>query len=169
MKRLYLLRHAHSPTGGSAHDKQRPLSPDGIHAASLLGSAMKKHGYTPEMVICSSATRTRQTFETLSATWGVLPDISYQERLYNGGAGDYLDMLQHLSDSIQSVLLVGHNPSVHALASMLNDESDTVLTQKLISGYHPATLSVFDCPCDDWAELAPYQNKLIFYGLSADF
>jgi len=83
MKRLLILRHAQSlgtETGGT--DKTRKLSPNGIKDAQVLGALMAREGLQPDAVLCSAATRTRQTLEGVMES---LEDtkIEYLDRLYN--------------------------------------------------------------------------------------
>jgi phosphohistidine phosphatase len=109
--RLYLLRHAKSSwdePGLADHD--RPLARRGKRAADAMGRYMREHGIEPEVVLCSSATRTRQTLERLG-----LPDARIEPELYGADAAT----LRALIPDASSAMLIGHNPGMQDLALSL--------------------------------------------------
>jgi phosphohistidine phosphatase len=109
--RLYLLRHAKSSwdePGLADHD--RPLARRGERAADAMGRYLREHGIEPEVILCSTATRTRQTLERLG-----LPDARIEPELYGADAAT----LRALIPDASSVMLIGHNPGMQDLALSL--------------------------------------------------
>ncbi len=86
MRRLFLLRHAKSdwskPGGRQRDDHERPLNARGQDAAALIGRYMRKKKYLPALVLCSTATRTRETLEILLPALGAKPEIRFEDSLY---------------------------------------------------------------------------------------
>lgn len=158
MKRLYILRHAqalNTQIGGSDFD--RTLSPQGLQDAQALGKLMHDKEYTPTYSLYSAAKRTNETFKALD-----LDTISKaNDELYEAGAGAVMDIIHDFDDKYDSALLVGHNPTVQELAMRLaSEESPFSHLQRLMQGYKPGTLCVFDCPCMYWNDLQLAENIL---------
>lgn len=167
VKHVYLLRHAEAANATS--DKARTLTEKGHVDAEALGRYMKSTELVPDVVLCSSAARTRQTLEGIQKT---LEHLSVKELdlLYSGSADDYLHLLNEMDDSVQKILIVGHNPSIYSLAHGLSKEGARgSLMQRMSEGYHPATLSVLECPVEHWMDLKPAQNPLIDYVNPTDY
>ena len=115
MKRLYLLRHAKSSwTDAGLADHDRPLAPRGRRAAKAIGRHLHKQGIEPELVLCSSATRARETLERLG-----LQGAEIEPELYGAGAVALLARLREVPTDVASVMLIGHNPGMQELALLL--------------------------------------------------
>ena len=140
MSRLYLLRHAKSSwKDGSLDDHDRPLAPRGRKASKAIGRYLRDHDIVPELVLCSSAKRARQTLERLGPA-GV--DARVEAELYGAGTDSLLARLRAVPDDVESVMLIGHNPGMQQLAFLLAGLDDKFPTAAL------ATLE-----CDGWATL----------------
>src|SRR5579872_6991342 len=93
MRRLYLLRHAKAVTADPAlDDHDRALTVRGMHDASAMARYMRKNGFLPDLILCSSAARTRQTAELVLREIEVRTD--YRDSLYLAEAGKILTLLQ---------------------------------------------------------------------------
>ena len=158
-KRLFLLRHASTATQSGGSDIDRVLSPKGQEDAAALGKAMQEKGYVPDIILCSPAPRTRQTFDAVRKSVN-MPDAHFLEILYSGSAGDYLHEIQQIDEAHQSILLIAHNPSIYELAVLLAAQSDDTVTQRLGLGYQAGALSVLHCPCKKWTDIQPGENEL---------
>jgi phosphohistidine phosphatase len=140
VSRLYLLRHAKSSWKDERlDDHDRPLAPRGKRASKAIGRYLRDHDIEPELVLCSSAKRARQTLERLGPA-GV--DARVEPELYAAGAHDLLERLRAVPDDVASVMLIGHNPGMQQLASLLGGLDDKFPT---------AALATFDC--DAWSTL----------------
>ena len=116
---LLLARHAEAASleGGSDHD--RPLTSGGERTAAAMGRWLRDHMDRLDSVWCSSALRARQTWELAARALPGPPEASYQRDIYHAGADDLLDLVRDAPDGVQSLLVVGHNPTLqHALEEL---------------------------------------------------
>jgi len=148
VSRLYLLRHAKSSWKDSTlSDHDRPLAPRGRRASKAIGRYMRDHDFEPELVLCSSAKRARQTLERLGPA-GL--DARIEPELYGAGARDLLARLHQVPEAVASVMLIGHNPGMQQLALLLAGLDDKFPT---------AALATLECPgwrTLEYAELIDY-------------
>jgi len=151
-RRLVLLRHAKADTPPGTADEDRPLSARG-HADAQAAGAWLATRHVPELVFCSPAKRTRQTWHAVAANLPATaaPMVRYERGLYLGGADQLLELVRTVEDGVSSVLVIGHNPSLSQLALELDPEggldSDGLRTSGL-------TVHRVDGP---WAECGPQQ------------
>lgn len=119
MSKLILLRHAKSDWGDSDQpDHDRPLSPRGERSALVMGRYMRQAGYQPDIVVCSTAERTRQTL-SLVETQIPLPQATFSRDLYLCGPRDVIRFLNALAGPHGDVLVVGHNPDLELAVQLL--------------------------------------------------
>lgn len=101
-------------------------------------------GFVPELVLCSSATRTQQTWHAVQAAAGFPapePTVCVEARLYLASAEALVDRLTEVDDAVQQVLLVAHNPGVADLVQMLSPRR-----QATSQGFPPAAFAMLDAP-----------------------
>jgi phosphohistidine phosphatase len=118
---LLLMRHAKSgyPPGVGDHD--RPLAPRGIREAGLGGDWLRAHQAGIDAVLCSTATRARQTL----ANTGIDAPVQYRERLYDTTTGTMIDEINQVAENVDTLLVVGHEPTMSSLAIALADIDNT--------------------------------------------
>jgi phosphohistidine phosphatase len=117
-RRLYLLRHAKSSwkePGIPDHD--RPLAPRGKRAAKAMAEHVREQGVRPDLVLCSTATRARQTFERVEPLGA--REVHIERELYGADAATLLARLRDVPGSVGSVMMIGHNPGLEDLALVL--------------------------------------------------
>ncbi len=156
MKTLYLLRHSKSSWDDSSlSDHDRPLNQRGRAAAPRIGSYMRGAGYLPDLVLCSTATRTRQTLEAvLPELGGAEPSIEFHEDLYLGGPMGMLDLVASVPDTVESVLLVGHNPGTGMLADLLSGQGAPEMIDLMSAKFPTAGLAIIELSVDRWKDTA---------------
>jgi phosphohistidine phosphatase len=113
---LYVLRHAKSSWDDAGQrDHDRPLNDRGRRAVKLLAEYVERTGISPDLVLCSSAVRTRETLV------GVHPggEVSIEPELYTAAAGDLVERLRRVRADAASVMVIGHNPAVQMLVLRL--------------------------------------------------
>ncbi|WP_137701629.1 SixA phosphatase family protein [Marimonas lutisalis] len=145
-RRLILMRHAKSSWDNPAlDDHERPLNPRGKRSAVALGKWLSDKGHTPDIVLCSTATRTRETLDGLRL--GVVP-IKYLDALYHAST---MVMLETLRDhgAGQCVLIVTHNPGCA-------DFADRIVTappaHDRFFDYPTGATLVADLPIENWED-----------------
>ena len=146
MKRLILMRHAKSDwSAGARGDHDRPLNDRGRRGAAALGDWLRGEGLTPDAVLCSSATRTRETLAGLGLPDGV--PVDFTRDLYLATHDDMLQVLRGATGDC--VLVLGHNPGISIAACELPaDLPDHPRFEAFPTG---ATL-VVDFDIDDWRD-----------------
>jgi phosphohistidine phosphatase len=159
MKRLFLLRHAKSSRKDSSlPDHDRPLTGRGRRASKAMAEYVSEHGIEPAMVLCSSATRARQTLDGVAPGLGGSPEIRIESELYEASAAGLLGRLQRIDASVPSVMLVGHNPSVERLALDLANAGPEL--EELADKYPTGALATLEF-AGTWSRLEADAARLV--------
>jgi phosphohistidine phosphatase len=114
-----LVRHAKSAYPAGVPDHDRPLAGKGRRNAQAAGDWFVAEGPRPDLVICSDAVRARHTWEIISAVLDPAPPLELTASLYEGDADDLLELLRGCSDSVRTVAVVGHEPTLSTTTLML--------------------------------------------------
>jgi len=157
VKQLHLLRHAKSSWDDPGlPDHERPLAPRGRKACKKLAKHLRREGIRPELVLCSSSRRTRETLELISPA---LEDaaIEIEDGLYAAGSDRLLGRLRELPETAGCVLLIGHNPGLQDLALVLAPGST-----RLEEGFPTGALASFALD-DRWARVGEARAGLVGY------
>jgi phosphohistidine phosphatase len=132
MKILLLLRHAKSSwQDESLSDFDRPLNERGKKAAQAIGRYIRKQKIMPDLVLSSPAVRARETTGIITTTAKLTAEIRYDQRIYEADPPRLVQVLSQLEDTFSSVLLVGHNPGIEDLLSLLTGSSQHMPTAAL--------------------------------------
>ena len=158
-----MLRHAKSDWP-DVPDRDRPLAKRGRRDAPLVGRWLRAHGYLPEMVICSAARRTRQTWDLVAPELGGSPSVTFEPRAYAASALTLLYLVSELPGTCRAALLIGHNPAVAELAASLTEPPDADGAPGL--SFPTAAVAVLEFS-GDWADLAPGHARLLDYTIPA--
>jgi phosphohistidine phosphatase len=146
MKTLFLLRHAKSSwTQPELHDHDRPLNKRGKKEAPKVGNYMKDNDLIPDLILSSTARRAHDTARAVAEESGFSGQVDLYQDLYLSDTSCYLDILRCLPDDANRVLVVGHNPDLEELLTLLTD-----VTQHLTT----ASLAQVDLPITSWQELS---------------
>jgi phosphohistidine phosphatase len=153
MRSLLLLRHAKSSWGDpSDDDHDRPLDSRGRRAAVLIGAFLAEHAPAPDLVLCSSAQRTRETLERLRPLLPREPEIQIERDLYLAGTRQLLEHVTRVPDSRSCVLLIGHNPGIEEVARILGQRDPGTDRDEIPSKFPTAALAAFTLS-GSWADL----------------
>ena len=162
MKTLHLLRHAKSDWDGSWDtDRERPLNPRGRTAAPMIGAHMVEQDLEPDLVLCSSATRTIETLELLGDGVPSSAEVRILDQLYGAEPLTILAELREAPDSAGSVLVIAHNPGIHRLAVEL--AGPAAAGTELIGKYPTAALASFKLETGEWAEAGAAPSTLVSF------
>jgi phosphohistidine phosphatase len=121
-RRLVIVRHAKSAWPDDVPDAQRPLNPRGCRDAPAVGRWLRDRVGQLDAVVCSPATRTRQTWALIAAELDGPPTPDFDDRVYAATVETLLAVVREIADDAESVLLVGHNPGVADLVFTLTGE-----------------------------------------------
>jgi phosphohistidine phosphatase len=154
-RRLYLLRHAKSSwaePGLGDHD--RPLAPRGEKAVRRIRDHLAASDDAPELVLCSSARRTRMTCEGIADALPAGVDTRIEEPLYAASSGDLLARLRGVADDTGGVMLIGHNPALEKLAGLLVGSGDAAMRARMVTKFPTGALATMTFT-GSWADLGP--------------
>src|SRR5436309_10249617 len=133
MKSILILRHAKSSwKHPELSDHNRPLNKRGKRDTPLMGELLKNEHLIPEFIISSDAKRAHSTAKIAAKASGYKEEIVFNQSLYAAGPAAYIDVLRDLSNEYTRVLMVGHNPGLEELVSMLTGESHSLSTCSLV-------------------------------------
>lgn len=165
MLQLLLLRHAKSSWDEPGlEDVQRPLNERGRKDAKSMGETMAELGLAPNLVLCSPAERTRQTWDLLRASLAKSPPAIFEAALYDFGMGDGLqETIAEQGGVATSMLVIGHNPSIENLAIRLCDRDSGKLRERMEKKYPTGALAVFALPITNWGQLSPGLGRLTHF------
>lgn len=153
---LTLMRHAKSAWDlGVASDHLRPLNERGRRAVPVIGSFLADLEYAPDLVLCSTATRTRETLDRLLRDFPQAPTLRYEQGLYLAEGGDYLERLRRMGKRWRRVLVIAHNPGLQDLAAHLIGEANPALARQIADKFPTAALAMLDCSLENWTDLGP--------------
>ncbi|GIG20957.1 phosphoglycerate mutase [Cellulomonas chitinilytica] len=160
-RRLLLLRHAKSEHPERISDHQRPLSLVGRRQSPRVGAAMTAAGLVPDLVLCSSALRTRQTWELARTTLDADPQVELLDEVYDAGVRSLLELVQAVPADVRTLLVVGHEPTMSQTAATLaSPESDATTLARVRVGVPTASWSWLETD-GAWSELGPGSAALL--------
>lgn len=170
---LVLLRHAKSdyPSGVADHD--RPLAPRGVREAALAGDWIRANVGDVDAVLCSTATRTRQTLERS----GVRAPVQYVDRIYESSPGIVIDEINEVRSrfagdigghgELATLLVVGHEPVMSSLAlNLANDETSNGAVAQEISAKFPTSAIAVLRTTEPWDQLALGSAELVAFHIA---
>ncbi|MFD3453475.1 SixA phosphatase family protein [Streptomyces sp. NPDC058691] len=141
-RRIVLLRHAKADWP-AVPDHERPLADRGRKEAPVAGRRLMELDIPFDLTLCSSAVRTRETWKLVAHELPHRPRTVYEERMYDATLGDLLALLNETPEDVDDLLLVGHNPGIHALADALAGTSEgDALARVDRTGFPTAAIAV---------------------------
>ena len=156
-RRVMLVRHAKAVEEDVAGDHARSLSARGKNDAAELGAWIEEQGLWPELVLCSTATRTRETLAGLGKT---LP-TQLNDKIYLASAGELLAQIQQCDDAVASVMVIAHNPGLHGLLALLvGDYANDADADKVMLKFPTAACAVLEFDVANWKDIAPQGGTL---------
>jgi phosphohistidine phosphatase len=162
MLRLLLLRHAKSDWANpELADRDRPLSKRGQAAAEAMACYIIEHRLFPDLILCSSAQRTRETLLPLLSRIRREVDIRVLHSLYDQSEENYLPIIQAHGAGAQTLMIIGHNPATENTARTLFGAGSQDLKRDMELKYPSGALAVYSSPkTETWSALAPGESQL---------
>lgn len=145
-----LMRHAKSDYPNGVPDHDRPLASRGIREGALAGDWLRANLPAIDLVLCSSATRTRQTLERT----GIRAPVTYSERLYGATPGTMIDEINQVLEDVATLMVVGHEPTMSQVSLGLADpeRSEPEAAKQISLKYPTSAIAVLRVP-GSWAAL----------------
>lgn len=160
MERLILMRHGkaerHAQSGG---DFERALAETGQADALVMGGVLAEAGFTPDLMLVSSARRTRETAERVVTHFPSLVRVEHLRDLYHADPEDIVRAVEDHAETASTVMVVGHNPGMHELALRLAAQAGAppIHTSKLRGRFPTSTAVVFG-----WTGGKPVLERLFY-------
>jgi phosphohistidine phosphatase len=147
---LLLLRHAKSAWPEGVADHERPLAPRGEREAKLAGDWLRAHAPAVDAVLCSTATRTRQTL----ARTRIDAPVNYVDRLYDSTPGTVIEEINGVEPDVETLLVIGHEPTMSSLALGLatEDGSNTTAAERISTKFPTSAIAVLRT-AEPWDQL----------------
>jgi phosphohistidine phosphatase len=162
---VLLLRHAKSAWSQSGlDDHDRPLNRRGERAAEAMADHIVRNAPRPDLILCSTAVRTRQTLAPLVHRLTVpAPPIALERGLYLASEDALLGRLRALTDEVGTILLIGHNEGIGELAENLAGSGRAADLAALRAKYPTGTLATLRAPATHWNDLASHSAELLSF------
>ena len=161
---LILMRHAKSNWDHHGGDHSRPLNDRGRNAATVIGQWLAAKGYVPDLVLCSNAERTAQTWANISVKLGASPSVQFQQALYQAAPEKLFQLLRRVRDA-KCVLILAHNPGIAVLASALADRAPA---HRRFDDYPTTATTVLEFEPDSWATVLPGTGQVLDFVVPRD-
>ncbi|NEY31940.1 histidine phosphatase family protein [Streptomyces sp. PRKS01-65] len=166
-RRIVLFRHAKADWP-QVTDHERPLAERGRKDAAEAGRRLADTGISFDLALCSTATRTRETWKLAVHEFPQRPRTVYEERIYEASPGELIAVLNETPDDVQNALLVGHNPGMQGLAEILAGSAEEDARSRMAGrGFPTAAFAVLSFT-GSWKTLEPGVATLLDYWAPAD-
>ena len=167
---LLLVRHAKS-AWPDVPDHERPLGPRGRRQAPLVGAWLRAHGYRPDLVLCSTAERARETWQLMTGELDISPQVAFKERIYGAAGTALLGLVRQAPQGVRTLVLVGHDPGVPDLAGTLAgkhaDAHAADALQRMRAKFPTGAVAVLATP-GAWRDLDPGGARLTGFVVPRD-
>lgn len=163
MRELLIFRHAKSSwSDPDLDDHDRPLNARGRLAAPVMGRHMRDNDIAPELVLCSTSERTRQTWDLAypSIDQGK-PATVYTREIYEALPAALMSCIHTVDPGIRSLMLLGHNPGCQILAMQLTTTADGDALQRLSTKFPTAALARIQFDSESWRDIHTVPGHLV--------
>lgn len=129
----------------------------------MAGRKLVDSGIVIDLALCSTAVRTRETWKLAVHEMPHRPRTVYEERLYEASLGELITLLNETPDDVQNLLLIGHNPGMHAVADALAGSAEGETMARMTRGGFPtAAFAVIEFS-GSWKGVEHGVGKLVEY------
>lgn len=155
MRRLLILRHAKADRPEGVQDHERPLAERGRMQSAWMGRYLAEQCLRPDLALVSTARRTQETWALARPAFTAEIAQRNDRLLYTASSGALLELIQKIDGDARTLLLVGHNPTLHDLALKLIGSAAEADLARLQQKYPTAGLLVIDFEIEHWSEASP--------------
>lgn len=162
-RRLVVLRHAKAEPG-AATDHARQLTGRGRKDALAVGRWLGEAGIKPDLTICSTAARAKETWALAAMEFGDDVATNYERSVYNADLDELISLVREIPDEIGTLMVVGHNPTLHTLVLALSGAGSERALSQVRDSFGTAAVAVLDIP-GKWSKLDTGQATLAEFAL----
>ncbi|MEM9357740.1 MAG: histidine phosphatase family protein [Pseudomonadota bacterium] len=162
MRELILFRHAKSSwTDLSLDDHDRPLNARGRQAAPTMGAFMRENAITPDLILCSTSVRTRETLAlAFPGPEEKRSPVIFTEEIYEAPPGVLMACVQTVDDSVRSLMVLGHNPGSQMLALQLAATGEGDALRRLSGKFPTAAMARIMFEAESWRDIPNARGHL---------
>jgi phosphohistidine phosphatase len=161
---LIAVRHAKSSWDHDVDDHDRPLSGRGRRDADALGRLLVERSLVPDLVLCSTAARTRETWERAQAVGATAGEVRLVRGVYHAWVPELVRLLRQTPEEVSTVLLLGHSPGIPDLVEHLCVRTDSADWAQIDQKYPTSGLAVVSVLCP-WSELGSSSAELVTFAI----
>jgi phosphohistidine phosphatase len=169
MRTLILVRHAKSSwSDPTLEDHDRPLNARGRRAAPVIAEWLSRRGHLPDLVLCSSSVRTRETFARMAEAVPGLPEPVVEPAIYHATPAELLARCAELPEGATSVMLIGHQPGLGGFARRLSAAPVRPRCATAFEHFPTAAAAVLTLELEAWREIAFGSARFIDFARPRD-
>ncbi|MEU5895273.1 MULTISPECIES: histidine phosphatase family protein [Streptomyces] len=161
-RRIVLFRHAKADWP-QVSDHERPLAERGRRDAPVAGRKLADSGIAFDLALCSTATRTRETWKLAVQELPQRPKTVYEDRVYEASPGELIAVLNETPDDVQNLVLIGHNPGIQGLTDVLAGSTEGDARERLNRRGFPTAAFAVLTYSGSWKALEPGVATLVDY------
>lgn len=157
MKKIYLIRHAKAGDAEfGMRDFERALSKKGKNDVIFMAKRLKSFGVLPDLIIASPAKRAKTTAKIIAKTIGYEePSINFQESLYDSSYQTYRYLLDSMDDSIKSIFIVAHNPTI--------TQTGEILSGAILTNMPTCSIVCIEFDAKNFKDIKEDSGKILFF------
>jgi len=157
MKFLLLNRHANSPwKGQSVSDHDRQLDETGFNEANIMGKRLLDKNISFDSMLASSALRALTTCQSIASNIKFnIERICIDKNIYGANCEDLMQIIRKTDNSIESLAVFGHNPTLHLLSEYIYG--------KAINSFPPCSMIYIRFDSVDWESCFNGNKKILFF------
>ena len=156
---LILVRHSKSSWNFDVEDHERPLSGRGRRDAEAIGRVLTAHELQPDLVLCSTATRTRETWSGAMSAGASAAEVVFERRIYHAWVPELVSLLRRTPEAVGTLLMLGHAPGIPDLVEHLCVRTDSADWAQLDHKFPTSGLAVINVPVP-WSEIGKGRAEL---------
>lgn len=162
MKRIYLVRHGKAEEGYDKPDFERSLSEKGEKKTNKIADFLFSQNVKIDIMLVSMARRTHQTAQIIADKLDIPNSkIQIEKTLYLASTNEILNEIFALSDQIENLMILGHNPGISSLAVYLSNSGN-------VDWMPTSGVVAIEIKTDQWNEIPNAKSKLKFYKTPAN-
>ena len=136
-------------------DFERPLSKRGQRAAAAMGEFLGRTDNLPDLILCSSAVRTRKTLRRATKAGGWERDVEYLDELYTGNSRHVLRVIREVSKRVDSLMIVGHETAMSETTAMIIGRGNL--------RFPTGAVACMELEIRRWKDAAPNCGRLLYF------
>ena len=161
---LIAVRHAKSSWDLDVDDHDRPLSGRGRRDADALGRLLVQRSLKPNLVLCSTAARTQETWDRAQAVGSSASEVRLVRGIYHAWVPELIRLLRDTPEEVSTLLVLGHAPGIPDLVEHICIRTDSADWAQLDQKYPTSGLAVINVP-GPWREVGSSSAELVSFAI----